>query len=106
MTYQKMFGIYLHSLVHHAPYLRSANTGHEERLFRQANDLVHSTTNRQPHTVIPNVLLRLQAKHKAGQIFKTFNKESGRISNAASELQALQGNTVVAIDFLVGRISS
>ena len=48
ISHQKMFGIYLHSLVHHAPFqyeilsLSSVNTEHEERLFGQAKDLVHT----------------------------------------------------------------
>ncbi len=114
ISHKKMFGIYLHSIVHHAPFqyeilcLKSANTEHEERLFGQAKGLVQGTTNRQPQTVIPNVLLRLQAKRTVGSVYQTFQEEQSRVSKAAQQLNEghKQKNTVVSRDFLSGRMSS
>ena len=75
ISHMKMFGIYLHAITHHSPQqyeivnLKSTNTEDEERLFGQAKNMVHKATNRQPQNVIPNVLLRLQAKQKTGDMY-------------------------------------
>ncbi len=66
VSYENFFGIYIHSLVVHAPIqykivcLTSINTENEERLFQQAKRIARLTTNRHPEHVIPSILLRLQ----------------------------------------------
>ena len=42
--------------------LKSCNAEHEERLFDQGKWIAENTTNRKPENILPNVLLRLQAK--------------------------------------------
>lgn len=107
-----MFGIYLHALVIHAPNqyeimnLKSANTEHEERLFGQAKNMVQNTTNRQPATVIPNVLLRLQARQKKGMLHKQYHQSCNRISKAIQEMTGEPKNTVVEQDYISNRMQS
>lgn len=86
--------------------LKSANTEHEERLFGQAKRMVQSATNRQPATVIPNILLRLQAKQKVGDMYKAYNDSSSRVSKAAKEMGCSKQNTNIPCSFLSGRMSS
>ena len=81
ITHQKFFGIYLHALTLHAPpqyeilNLKSANTEHEERLFGQAKQIVNNASNRHPNNVIPNILLRLQAKQMKKDLYKTYHMQ-------------------------------
>lgn len=87
-----MFGIYLHAIVHHAPYLyeilnlKATNAEHEQRLFGQAKIMVNSVTNGQPDTIIPNLFLRLQAKQKVGGLYHSYLQLMGRVSKALMEL--------------------
>ena len=112
VSHRRMFGVYLHSITFHAPQqyeivnLKSTNTEHEERLFGQAKDMVHKATNRQPHNVIPNILLRLQAKQKRGDMYSSYYACSSRISKAHKELNESSANTTVTQDFLTGRMNS
>ena len=112
ISHQKMFGIYLHALLIHAPIqyeimnLKSANTEHEERLFGQAKNMVQNTTNRQPATVIPNVLLRLQARQKKGMLHKEYHQSCNRISKEIQEMRGEPKNTVVELDYISNRMQS
>ena len=112
ILHQKMFGIYLHTLTIHAPpqyeimSLKSANSEHEERLFGQAKNMVHSATNRQPTNVIPNVLLRLQASKKNGDIHIETNTISSRISKEVPEMGTTSKNTTISHTFISSRMSS
>ena len=112
VSHRRMFGIYLHSITLHAPQqykiinLKSTNTEHEERLFGQAKDMVHKATNRQPYNVIPNILLRLQAKQKRGDMYSSYYACSSRVSKAHKELNGCSANTIVTKDFLTGRMNS
>ena len=112
ISHQKMFGIYFHSLLVHAPpqyeimCLKSANSEHEERLFGQAKNMVHAATNRQPTTVVPNILLRLQAKQRRGDMYKAYLESSSRISKAAREMGGIAHNTTIPGSFLTSRMSS
>ena len=107
-----MFGIYLHAITQHAPQqleivnLKSTNTEHEERLFGQAKDMVHKATNRKPQNVIPNILLRLQAKQKRGDMYISYHSALSRVSKAVSELKHDGANTTITHSFLTGRMSS
>lgn len=112
VSHQKMFGIYLHALTLHAPLqyeilcLKSANTENEERLFGQAKNMVHSATNRQPTTVIPNILLRLQARQKKGNLYKEYYNASNRISKEVQQMGGETQNTFIQVSFLSTRMSS
>ena len=74
-----MFGSYFHALVLHSPpQYEATNTKHEERLFGQAKDMVHKATSRQPCTVIPNILLRLQARQLRGDAYKSYHESASQ----------------------------
>ena len=114
-TYRAMFGSYLHAIVLHAPpqyeilCLKSANTEHEERLFGQAKNMVQMTTNRQPNNVIPNILLRLQAKRLKGEMYKSYRETESKVLKEFRELRKTESketNTLIAKAFLTGKISS
>ena len=74
VTHDKLFGLYLHSIVLHAPLqydvlcLRSVNTENQERIFQQAKTIALPTTNKKPENVVLNVMLRLQAKQVNGNL--------------------------------------
>ena len=80
ISHTKMFGMYIHSLCVHAPVqyeiinLKSTNTEHEERLFGQAKEIAHRATNRQPNNIVPNILLRLQAKQKTKALYTSYQQ--------------------------------
>ncbi len=65
-----MFGHHLHAVTVHSPTqyelasLRSLNTENQERLFGQARSIAESCTNHHPENVIPQIMLRLQAKQE------------------------------------------
>ena len=111
ISHQKMFGIYLHALILHAPpqyeimCMKSANSEHEERLFGQAKNMVQTSTNRHPTTVIPNILLRLQARQKKGTLYAQ-RDTSSRISKENKEMQNTATNTTIPRSFLLSRMSS
>ena len=74
ITRTKLFVIYLHALSSHAApqyeriCMKSTNAEHEERLFVQAKDIAHRTTDRKANSIIPHILMRLQAKQLQGDI--------------------------------------
>lgn len=63
--------------------LRSYNAEHEERLFGQAKDIASNTSNRKPESVIPNILLLLQAKQEQTNLYSSMQASSSRISKEA-----------------------
>ena len=82
ITRRKLYGIYLHALTVHAPAqfqlmsLKSCNAEHEERLFGQAKDIATATSNRKPENIVPNILLRLQAKQKRKDMYTSFTQRT------------------------------
>ena len=85
------------------------NTEHEETLFGQAKDLAQRATNRQPSTVVPQILLRIQAKQKSGSLYNTYYQSISRVSKAVEELNkpgTPSQNTLIQTDFLTSRMSS
>lgn len=111
-THRAMFGSYLHAIALHAPpqyeilCLNSANTEHEERLFGQAKNMVQTTTNRQPNNVIPNILLRLQAKRMKGEMYKSYKSKIPKEIRELRKSESHTINTLIAKAFLIGRMSS
>ena len=87
--------------------LKSYNTEHEERLFGQAKDIATSTSNRKPESIVPNTLLRLQAKQKSKDMYTTLQTAYRKIGKEAKGVSGytLQ-NTMVTHDFVKTRISS
>ena len=107
----KLFGSYLHSLTNHAAQqyeiicMKSTNTEHEERLFGQAKRIALQATNRKPNTVIPNILLRLQAKQQTREMYSSLKITSTHIGKEANKLEFTQ-NTTITTAFIRSRISS
>ncbi len=115
VSLRRMFGIYLHSITVHAPTqyeivnIKSTNTEHEERHFGQAKDLAHRASNRQPNTIVPTILLRIQAKQLKGALYTLYKQLCTRVAKAAEELyKNTQGmaNTTVTNEFLTSRMCS
>lgn len=110
-TTNAFYGAYLHALVVHAPVqyeivcLRSVNTENQERIFQQAKQIARSTTNRKPGNVIPNILIRMQAKQLSGSLLASLDTGESRVEKAASGAPSFSG-TVIKDDFLKGCSSS
>ena len=85
--------------------MKSANSEHEEKLFGRAKNMVQTSTNRHPTTVIPNILLRLQARQKKGTLHAQ-RDTSNRISKENKEMQNTATNTTIPRSFLLSRMSS
>ena len=92
LTRRKLFGSYLHAITVRAPLqlqtmsLKSCNSEHEERLFGQAKNIATATSNRKPENIIPNILLRLQAKQKQKELYSSLYLAYGKISKQAEEV--------------------
>ncbi len=113
ITKRKLYGIYLHALTVHAPAqfhimsLKSCNAEHEERLFGQAKDIATATSNRKPENIVPNILLRVQAKQKTKDMYTTLQTAYSKISKEAKGIrQHISQNTAIKHDFIHSRISS
>ena len=113
ISHRKLFGSHLHALVVHAPAqyeimcLCSCNTECEERLFGQAKAIAQSTTNRQPSTIIPNILLRLQAKQRKGGMYDCMCAPSSKISKESQGIkQYTMQNTFIEKAFISKRMAS
>ena len=100
LSRSKMFGHYLHAITAHSPTqyelasLRSLNTENQERLFGQARTIAEACTNHHLENVIPQVMLRLQAKQEQRQALLSVGKSDSQVSHIAKELPPLPGTTV------------
>lgn len=100
ITRSKMFGHYLHALTAHSPTqyelasLRSLNTENQERLFGQGRIIAESCTNHHLENVIPQVMLRLQAKQERHMAMASVEKGDTQVSHVAKDLPKLPGTTV------------
>ena len=95
-----MFGHYVHAITAHIPTqyelacLRSLNTESEERLFGQARAIADFCTNHHPENVIPQVMLRLQAKQEKHDGLASVKKGDSQVSRVAADLPQLPGTRV------------
>ena len=111
MSKTKMFGHYVHALTAHLPTqlelacLRSLNAESEERLFGQARTIAESCTNHHPDNVIPQIMLRLQAKQEQHEVLTSVSKGDSQVSHVAKDLPPLPG-TVVKNSFIRQREDS
>ena len=111
LSRQKLFGLYLHALSCHAPKqyevmcLKSCNAENEERLFGQAKAIALSTTNRRPGNILPNILLRLQAKQQQSEMFKAQNHLSNTISREARAVYKSK-NAKISVQYISERLDS
>ena len=96
----KMFGHYIHALTAHLPTqlelacLRSLNTESQERLFGQARAIAETCTNHHPDNVIPQIMLRLQAKQEQREILTSVKRGDSQVSHVANDLPQLSGTRV------------
>ena len=104
ITYQKLFGSYLHDIsCHAAPQfelvsLRSCNKEFEERLFAQVRRVVENCTNRQPQNILSQVFLRLQVLLSQGNV----NVKETKLVRAARDLKPY-GGTSIPKEFIATR---
>ena len=95
-----MFGHYLHALTAHSPEQyelvcqRSINTENQERLFGQARVIAETCTNHHANNVIPQVLLRLQAKQENRAALLSVEKADTQVGQVAKHLSHLPGTTI------------
>ena len=108
---QIFFGLYLHTLTCHASKqyelvcLKSCNAEHEERLFGQVKRIAENTSNRKPENILPNILLRLQAKAERRDIFTAYHSQSNAISKDARAVCTSE-NSVFEIEFIEQRLDT
>ena len=111
LSREKIFGLYLHAISCHASKqyelmcAKSCNTENEERLFGQAKAIALSTINRRPGNILPNILLRLQAKQQVKELFKEQRSQSNKISAEARAVHT-PTNTKVPLEFVSRRLDS
>lgn len=111
MTRTKMFSHYLHALTAHAPTqyeivcLRSINTENQERLFGQARQIARKRTNHQPQNIIPQVLIRLQAKQEQRHVLQSIHTAESQVSSIAASLDQ-EPRTTIHYSFIKARQSS
>ena len=92
VTHSKLFGHYLHALTAHAPMqyeiacLRSLNTENQERIFGQARAIAQKCTNHHPENMIPQILLRMQAKQEQRKTIQSVNQAESQVNKAACHL--------------------
>lgn len=69
LTSRKFFGVYFHSLIHHAPLQfrlisgRTANTEKEESTFSHLKKITKLTSNHHADNILVNLLIRIQANY-------------------------------------------
>lgn len=111
MSYNRLFGSYLHALVVHAPQqleiisLRSVNAENQERIFEQARRSATLTSNRHPSNVISTTVLRLHAKAAFKDIADATQTANSIVARAARELHRYKGTTI-SREFLTSRSKS
>ena len=107
----KMFGHYVHALTAHTPTqlelacLRSLNSESQERLFGQGRAIAETCTNHHPDNVIPQIMLRLQAKQEQHEVLESVRKGDSQVSHVARDLPKVTG-TKVKTSFLRQREDS
>lgn len=110
-TRENMFGLYLHSLVAHAPMqfeivpLSSVNTENQERIFSQARKTATATSNRHPQNVVSSLTLRLQAKNNLKEVTAQVRQQESRVSKASKSIPKYKG-TKVDVTFVERHLKS
>ena len=85
--------------------LKSCNAEHKEGLFGQIKRIAEITSNRKPENILPNILLRLQAKAECRDIFTTYHSQSNAISKDARAVCTSE-NSVFEIEFIEQRLDT
>lgn len=92
LTRSRMYGHYIHALTAHSPTqyelacLRSLNTENQERLFGQSRAIAETCTNHHPDNIIPQIMLRLQAKQEHRMALTSVQKGDSQVSHVAKDL--------------------
>ena len=92
--------MYVHAITAHSPTqyelscLRSLNTENLERLFGQARAIAEYCTNHHHDNVIPQIMLRLEAKQEQRTALVAVQRGDTQVSHVAKELPRLPGTTV------------
>ena len=87
-----MFGHYLYTLTFHGPTqyelasLRSLNTENQERPFDQARTIADACTNHHAENIIPQIMIRLQAKQEQQTALILVEKADTQVACAAKHL--------------------
>ena len=111
LTRSKMFGHYLHALTVHSPTQyelasqRSLNTENQERLFGQARAIADTCTNHHAENIIPQIMIRLQAKQEQRSALILVEKADTQVAFVAKHLPKLPGTTIKK-SFIKYRVSS
>ena len=103
LTYRKLFGLYVHSIVSHAALLlrivshRSTNAEMFERLFEKLTDITTKTWSKRIEDLCNNAILHYQADK--GKAESNVVKEEREISKLGKSLPKL-GNTILSKEVL------
>ena len=96
-----LHGVYFHALLNHGPVQqeiinnRSVKTESEEQIFQKAKRCVRDTSNRKSDTLIPNLLIGLEAKEILyGSTSVTVHESDTRVKQAAQFLKQFSGTEV------------
>ena len=99
-TKTKFFGHHVHAMTAHIPTQlelacqRSLNTESEERIFGQARQIGEDCTNHHADNVIPQIMLRLQAKQEQREIMASVKKGDSQVAHVAKDMPLLPGTKV------------
>ena len=111
ITASKLFGHYLHALTCHSPTqyelacLCSLNTENQERLFGQAREIAEGCTNHHAENIIPQIMIRLQAKQEQRTALLSVEKADTQVACVAKHLPKLS-DTMIKKSFVKHRESS
>ena len=85
--------------------LHYLDTEGQERLFGQARVIAEACTNHHPDNVIPQIMLRLQAKQEQYEFLTSVKNGDSQVSHVAKDLPQIPG-TRVKTSFIKGREDS
>ena len=111
MTKIKFFGHHVHALTAHIPTQlelscqRSVNTESQERLFGQARKIGEDCTNHHADNVIPQIMLRMQAKQEQREILASVKISDSQVTHVAKDMPQL-ASTCVKSTFIQEREKS
>lgn len=106
VTLRKLFGIYYHGAVDHAPFLyrlvclRSINAELFERYFDRIDNITKKTWGKHVETLIPNALLHIQAEDQISPQGSTFLTQEREISKLANHLP-IPSNSTFSKEYLM-----
>lgn len=101
LTYRKLFGIYFHAIIDHAPItqrilcLRSVNAEQTERCFDQIVDITKKTWNKQVEDLTSNAFLHMQAEEMTKRKVDEVQVQERELRKLAAHLPTL-GNLKVS----------